>query len=155
MSVVLVTRDLQEKAGEISLALTWGFTDLAEAVAWADFIIEQSDNISDEIVSVSLSKSIPDAISQLSKLAKGCDKWNVLRLFLQRFSNLDSIPYAQASKLGKNLYHFCIINEPAPKEMECLYFHHDSVQLALDGVYGEPNVAVRELLDDIRKVVSF
>lgn len=150
----MLTKDQQEKAGELSLALQWGYADLSEAVVWADIVIQGAHIIDDDIFSISLANESSTAISYLNNLSGSCDEWRVLRLFLKRFDGMTTLPIDRASSLAKYLYMKCIYDESSPKDMACFSDHWDAIDLAVDGVLGDPIDAVSEFLADIKEFAN-
>jgi len=147
----VLSQEQREKAGEISLALSWGYAELDEAVLWADSIIENADLIHDTIFSVSLAKNASSAIDSLNDLSEGASEWRILKRFLKRFQTVKSLPVAQALKLAEELY-YRSIRDNAPNQFSCFHNHWDIIGLARDGhIKAEPDTATKEFLDDIRK----
>jgi len=152
--VELFTTNQQEQAGEIALALEWGYADASEAVTWMDSIIENSKTINNDMIKVSLSKDVATAITHLHEISKNSDEWNILRLFLRRFNDVTVMSFESASKLAKHLYMKSSYDDEAPSDMNCFASHWDAIDLAVDGVTGDPKVAVKNFLDDIREFAN-
>ena len=148
--------DIQEKANELSFALRGGYADVSEAIAWADFIIEYSDQINDEIFNITLCKSASDAIGHLNKISTNSNKWNVLRLFLHRFKDVRSMSISQASKLALHIRTNWEPDGNTPDDMQCIFDYWLLMDLAKDRVLGDdPNTVLQNFLDDIRAIANF
>ena len=141
------------KAGELALALSWGYEELSDAVQWADEQISIEENPNDKLFDLSLSKGSGEAAGVLRSLASDTDKWLVLSHFLSRFYALESMKPEDASKLAKHLYQF-ISEEDPPKPFRTLANHWDDIDLAIGGSLGEPKDCVQLFLNDIRDVVT-
>jgi len=147
----LLTDDQKEKAGELALALEWGYAELAEAVDWADELIGASNEIDDDMISVSLSKNVSQAITHLNSISRNLNEWNILRLFLRRFENVITMPASSASKLARFLYLKARYDADAPADMACFTGYWDEIDLAVDGISADcPDKVINAFLEDIR-----
>lgn len=140
------------KAGELSLALSWGQADLSEAVDWADEQITLADEPDNRLFDVSLSKSASDAVSHLNYLSEDMDFWLTVSHFLNRFYSLKMMSPSEASKLAESLYYLAF-RDDAPAYFEVFTSHWDAIDLAIDGYYGDPTECVRDFLKDIKEAV--
>lgn len=148
-----MSRSVQEQARELALALEWGLVDLAYVAQWADQKILDGEDVDASILSVSLSNDTKSALSGLNSLAKGSPFWPPVMFVVKRILEIDDLSPRHASKLARHLY-FLGIRDDAPSIYGSMMHHWDSIDLAIDGVFGTPENATNEFLRDVSALVS-
>ena len=140
-------------AAEMAIALSWGYIDLSDVVAWADEQISDADVPDDSLISLSLSDGVGEAAGFLRALSADVDEWSSLSCFLRRFVDAEMMLPEEASKLAKHLYQVTAHSD-APDAFKPFASHWDDIDLAIDGVVGSTATCIRNFLSDIREVVS-
>jgi len=143
----------ENEACELALALSWGYASLSEVIEWADTQIVSDRQPSIQLIDLSLSHNVPDALSQLNAIADSADFWVAATNFLNRFCSLDVLPPFSALILAEHLYHLAI-RVDSPPHFTRFVSHWDSIDLALAGYSGRPEVQVATFLADIKSVAE-
>jgi len=147
-------RSLQKtKAAEMAIAISWEYAELSDVIEWADEQISQSDAPDDRMIDLSLASSKGEAAGILRSISKGTDEWLNLSYFLNRFYLTKNLDSTEASKLAKQLYTLTV-NSDAPEQFICFVSHWDAIDLAVDGMIGDPDECIQIFLSDIRKAVA-
>lgn len=148
------TDSQRENAAAISLALSLGHAELSEAVLWADSIIAATSRPSESIIRISMAKNVASVIEELNEFSKGSYEWNVLKQFLRRFKDKESLPIKQASELAKYLY-MKYTYEDAPPQFSVFSSYWDKITLASTGITSDdPIMIVKEFLADIHECAN-
>jgi len=137
----------------MALAISWGYANVSEAVEWADEQIALSRIPDHRLTEISLAKSVSEAVTPLNSLSKDVDIWVATTFFLRRFLSQNEMQPAEASKLAERLFYLAI-DKDAPEPFQRLAYYWDEIDLAVDGVYGDPKVCVAEFLGIIKSVAA-
>ncbi len=147
-------RETKLEAGALATALSWEYAELDEAVGWADRLIEVSTIPDDRIIRLALVKSKSEGISILHEILGPFDKWTVLRKFFGRFASKEKLTPEEASDLAKNIFKQLkqteITTLPAPKEFQNFWGLWDDIDLAIDGISGDPIEVSAMILKEIK-----
>lgn len=136
-------------ARELSLALTWGLSDLSEAVERADDAISSSSMPDDRLTDISLARDVAGAVAVLNSLSEGSDYWAAASAVLKRIASLENLKPKQASGLARELFYLAM-RDDAPDAFRRFASHWDNIDLAIDGVYEDAEECVKEFLEDVR-----
>lgn len=135
------TEVIKEEAELYRLLLITGFAKCEEVVAWADKIIETTENPPDQVIEISITTKINDIISMLGQIKGDYDFNAIFKKFLGTLFERLSLDSAVAAKLAHKLYVFMFECEhELPPEIEkMIYYFDDGFDLAVQGVYGNVN----------------
>jgi hypothetical protein len=141
------------QAAALAIGLSWGYVQLDEAIAWADKLIVESEVPAGEIVELSVTQNAPDAIESLNAIAAAVDKWMALSLLLRRLSVTRIFEPKAAATLAKRLF-FEVTRGDPPAEFRPFFGYWDDLDLAIDGIVGNPEELTEQFLRDIRIAAS-
>lgn len=143
---------LQAAAWAISLG--WGYTPLEDVTVWADEMILDADIPDDSIIALSLTKRVYEAIQILHDASRTVDKWQALAFFLKQFISMQAMEPKFASTLAGHLFREVTYNDDPPPEFVPFYSRWDDIDMAIDGIFGDPKEQVEKFLEDIRIAAS-
>jgi len=149
----MLSRRRKIEAGELALAMSWGYAQLQEVTNWADSIIATSETPDDILIELSLSESASTSISYLNELSDPTEYWLITSCFLGRSYQLANMPPQEASKLARKLYDLAM-RDDAPSYFQNFASHWDNIDLAVDGVMGNIDESIQNFLKDIREAVE-
>ena len=147
-------REIKLEAAALEFALHWDFIDLADVVGWADKQIESAIIPDEEIICLSLAKSKIEASILLKHISGFIDEWRVIKRFLCRFKNLDSLDPNLASEISGTIYRRLPLSSagPAQNEFHNFWSFWIDLDLAIDGITGDPIKISAEILEDIKRL---
>ena len=147
-------RELKLEAGALEIALNWDFIELNDVIRWADRQIEPVPLPDDNLIRLSLAKSKGDAMTLLKDILGPFDEWRVLKSFLKKFSNLEVLEPKLASKISGLIYRKLSLSAACPAQNEFGNFWSlcDDIDLAIDGITGDPNKISAEILNEIKQL---
>ncbi|MBM0745549.1 hypothetical protein JOY44_29915 (plasmid) [Phormidium sp. CLA17] len=144
---------MKEQAEFYRVGLLLGSVKLADVIAWCDSVImaEASPDINIIEASVSGSKGINAVADALSQVKGEFDKRALTRRIFRSMFDLVSQDRKQAPKVAGWLYHMAtdndVPNDEAEPEMWCFW---DAIDLAVDGIYGDEEKLVDEMLQFLK-----
>jgi hypothetical protein len=133
------------------LALECGAYSKNVAVEWADDLIRASDEPDERLFDVSTSKDVYAAISSLSKFGEYPDRAAVAKKAFQIFSISLENKDVTFESIAEKIYHMAFAGDIPSEEAEGeMISYWDSLDIANDGIYGDPQEIKKELLSFIK-----
>lgn len=148
--------DSKTQAEAYSLALSHGFTELREVVAWVDTLIAKADQPHWSLCEASVqSSSVAALVSALGDIPGTPDPKQVLRLLFGQMRRCIERDPQRAQSVARCLHRLALngeVPEPAA-ESDMLCFDED-LALARDGVHGDLDAVRTELSEFLAKFES-
>jgi hypothetical protein len=140
--------ELDTQAQALTQALTWGAVSLSEVISWADDQIVQSQIPSEALISLSLSDSIPKAVSSLNTLSANPNFSESSRLVFRYFRHGLQSDLVSYEAVSEALFKMALAHQiPDPKAEGLMLSFWDELDLANAGTFGDPVVIKTELLE--------
>jgi hypothetical protein len=139
-----MTEALHIEAAARALAMSCGALTLAEAVAWADGLIlaEAEPPGIAELTELSLARTPAAALSALGRFGRPRNEAEtaaMARAACRLFHAALAAGRADAGPIAKALYHLAMEDAlPAPGTASAMFGFWDELDLARDGIYGDP-----------------
>ena len=133
------------------LALECGAYSKNVAVEWADELIRNSDEPDELLFDVSTSKDTQSAISALSRFGNFSDREAVAKKTFQIFAKSLENETVSFETIAEKIYQMAFAGDIPSKvaEIKMIGFW-DLLDVANDGIYGDPQEIKKELLSFIK-----
>ena len=133
--------------------MEWGLIELDQVTRWADEKILEYEDIDAVLCDGSLANDEKSALSALNSLARGSSLWPSATRVLRRILDIKDLSPKFASNLARQLYFLGLRND-APEPYINLMHHWDYIDLAIDGIHGTPEQAVKEFVRDVSTLIE-
>ena len=147
--------DLPVQVSARELAIKYGALSLQDLVSWADFELLSNENPDPNFYDMSLSQTMGEALTALNKIKKSDDKVRVSKLAFQYFHHHLKSGKGNYQKIAKALFDMAMHDFIPKKEAaSAMYSFWDDLDLAIDGIYGEPEQIKQELIDFLKRYMD-
>jgi hypothetical protein len=142
---------VKEMAEVYRLGVLTGFFEVADAVAWADSVIETEDHPDYGLIEASLSKRPEDISVHLKEVKGNIDYTLPPKILMGLMSKqLDRSP-DKAFTFARLLYSLAVGSELPQKEAEAADRFDDALYLAESGTYGSVEEVSGELAEFLKR----
>ena len=144
--------ELTIEAEARALAMRYNSISLDEIIKWADGHIQSEENPNSNFFDLSLAKSSGEAISALNSFGAQNDKAKVAKLTFRFFYNSLQSGNGDFRRISKAL--FDMVSDgyvPYPDAEGDMWSFWDDLDLAIDGIVGDPEFIKSQMLEFIRK----
>lgn len=153
--VSLHIMDLRIEASAKEIAVKYGALSLAEIIKWADTEIMNSEDPDSSIYDLSLSRTLGDALAILNAMCKSNKKAEVSKRSFSYFYEYMKLNKGYHQKIAKALYDMAMQGiVPTPEAEGAMWSFWDSLDLAIDGIYGDPDQINQEMIEFIQKYMG-
>ena len=147
--------DLRIEASAKEIAVKYGVLSLAEIVNWADNEIMSKEDPDPSFYDLSLARTLGDALAILNAMGKSNNKAEVSKRSFSYFYKFMKLNKGYHQKIAKALYDMAMEGIVPAKEAEgAMWSFWDSLDLAVDGIYGDPNQINQEMIEFIQKYMG-
>ena len=147
--------DLKTEAAARAIALTCGALSLEQVVDWADTEISGTEDFDAGLIDVSLAKTPAEALSALNRFGPAPDKSVVATRAFQFFHR--ALVSGEGSHRDIALARYDMAMKefvPAPELEGPMWAFWDDLDLAMDGIHGDPEAIKEELVRFLAKARS-
>ena len=137
------------------MALESNALTLEDVIGWADGKISAEREFDARLIDVSLAASVGEAITALNALEPMFDKPKVAALVFRFFHEALASGKGDHRKIAKALYEMAMGDYvPAPELKGPMWIFWDGLDLAVDGIYGDPDAIKAEILAFLADAVA-
>ena len=147
-----MTDQFQEQANELAIALEWGLADLDEVVRRADSVMAANDEFEPNLIDISLATNLAEALAALNQFLPGPHSQSGLSSLFKRILAIEPLAPDQACRLAQRVFNLAS-SEGASDELSRLVGHWDYIQLAIDGILGDPEEEVAKFLNGLSEYI--
>lgn len=134
------------------LAIQYGALSLDDLIGWADGKIENEATPDTRYFDISLAKSMDDVISALNSFGPSNDKTSVAKLTFRFFYESLNSGKGDFQKIARGIYDMATNGYlPDPEVEGEMWSYWDSLDLAIDGIFGDPDEIRSEILQFLHK----
>lgn len=144
--------DLRTEAAARAIALTCGALSLEQVIDWADTEISGSGDFDAGLIDVSLAKSPAEALSALNGFGPTPDKSVVAARAIQFFHRALVSGEGSHRDIARALYDMAMKEfVPAPEFEGPMWSFWDDLDLAMDGIHGDPEAIKEDMVKFLAK----
>ena len=129
-----MNKEISLQAKIIELSMLSGVITHQECVAWSDDMIAQQKQSMYELIEISMSASLKDALTKLKQISVGADDLKAIQIVLGRMYFLGKLKPNLLKSFAKGLYDFARQKDYiVPKELRFFHSYYDFYGLATTG----------------------
>lgn len=142
-----INMEIEIEAAARILAIKYGAVELGELIEWADLQILKEASPHSNLIDLSLAKTLGEAVSALNKFETPKDCAAVAKLAFRFFHQSLLSGAGNYQTIAKGLYDMALEGfMPKPESEGAMLSFWDSIDLAIDGVFGDPEEEKRGML---------